>query len=252
LKNERGRAAALPWLALLLGIGLIAGLIQAARQLSRQTRRTFNAGLLAATLVAVVMVLWNAAGWAVVARHVSAANREGSQQVELLSKARIAALTARADEALTLVARGSGAAFESDYVARLGELVNDERRPGLLNRARTAATDGAIRALVDRAISDVNAWLAVHKKLRAADDGGDFPAAVKLATGGEPDSAATIFNRLDGVLASAIRATGTVSDRRGADAAGAFGGQTGGGVVLTIVLLAGIAVGYQQRIAEYR
>jgi hypothetical protein len=43
-----------------------------------------------------------------------------------------------------------------------------------------------------------------------------------------------------------------VSDQRGADAAGAFGGQTGGGVFLTIVLLAGIAVGYQRRIAEYR
>ncbi|MFD0579496.1 hypothetical protein [Dactylosporangium darangshiense] len=252
LQHERDDAASLPWLALLLGIGLVAGLVRAARQLSRQTHRTFNVGLLAATLVAVVMVVWNGVGWAVVAQHISAANREGSRQVELLAKARIAALTARADEALTLVARGSGAAFEKDYVVQLGTLVNGDNSSGLLNRARAAATDGSVRTVVDSGISDVNAWLAVHKKLRAADDGGDFPGAVKLAIGGETDSAATIFNRLDGVLASAIRSTGAVSDKRGADAAGAFGGQTGGGVFLTIVLLAGIALGYQQRIAEYR
>ncbi|MER7009002.1 hypothetical protein ABT297_38990 [Dactylosporangium sp. NPDC000555] len=254
LRDERDDAASLPWLALLLGVGLVAGLIRAGLRLSRQTHRTFNAGLLAATLVAVVIVivLWNGIGWAVVAAHIGAANRDGSRQVELLAKARIAALTARADEALTLVARGSGAAFEEDYVVQLGALVNDDNKSGLLDRARAAATDGAVRASIDTAISDVNAWLAVHKKLRAADDGGDFPGAVKLAIGSEPDSAATIFNRLDGVLAQAIHATSAVSDKRGAQAAGAFAGQTGGGVFLTIVLLAGIGVGYQQRIVEYR
>ncbi|MEV6930619.1 hypothetical protein AB0M46_39880 [Dactylosporangium sp. NPDC051485] len=252
LQEERDDAASLPWLALLLGIGLIAGLIRAQLRLSQQTNRTFNAGLLAATLVAVVVVLWNGIGWAVVAAHLGAANRDGSRQVELLAKARIAALNARGDEALTLVARGSGASFEQDYAVQLGTLVSGDKRSGLLDRARAAATDGAVRASVDAAISDVNAWLAVHKKLRAADDGGDFPGAVKLAIGAETDSAATIFNRLDGVLAEAIRATSAVSDTRGAEAAGAFGGQTGGGVLLTIVLLAGIGVGYQQRIAEYR
>jgi hypothetical protein len=252
LDDERDDAASLPWLALLLGIALVVGLIWAQLRLSRQTHRTLNVGLLAATLVAIIMVLWNGIAWVAVAAQVSLANKEGSQQVELLSKARIAALTARGDEALMLVARGSGTAFEKDYTTQTGLLVNADGKSGLLDRAKTAATDGTVGTSVDNAIADVNSWLTVHNKLLEADHKGDSATAVKLAIGSEPDSAATIFNRLDGLLASSIRATSAVSDARGADAADGFTGQTAGGVFLTLVLLGGIAVGYQRRIAEYR
>jgi hypothetical protein len=252
LDRERGSAAALPWLALLLGLGLVVGLIWAQVRLSRQSHRTFNIGLLAATLMAVVMVLWNGIAWVAVAAQVSLADRNGSQQAELLSKARIAALTARGDEALTLVARGSGTASEGDYNAQIAALVDANGRSGLLNRAATAATDDGVRSSVRQAIADVNSWLAVHKQIRAADDKGDSTTAVKLAIGGQAGSAAAIFNHLDGLLGSSIRTTSAVSDARGADAADAFTGQRAGGVFLTIVLLAGIAVGYQRRISEYR
>jgi hypothetical protein len=252
LGDQRDDAAALPWLALLLGIGLIAGLVWAQLRLSRQTRRTFNVGLVAATLVAVVMVMWNGIAWVAVTAQISSAKKEGSQQAEMLVKARIAALTARGDEALTLVARGSGAPFEKDFKAQIADLVNADGRSGLLDRAKTATTDPAVRESAQNAINDVKSWVKVHETLRQADDDGDSAKALRLAIGTGDESTATIFNHLDGLLASSIRATSAVSDTRGANAADAFTGQTAGGVFLTIVLLAGIAVGYQRRIAEYR
>ena len=252
LDDERGGAGALPWLALLFGVGLVVVLFWAQARLSRQTHRTINVGLLVATLLALVMVLWNGIAWVAVAAHLSAADRQGAAQVELLSKARIAALQARADEALTLVARGSGGEFEDDFKKKFGDLINPDGRSGLLNKARDAATDDDVRAKLDAAIKDVNSWSTVHGQLRKADDGGDYPGAVKLAIGSDQGSAASIFKRVDDSLGSAIRVTSATFDRQASAAADGLGGQTAGGIIITILLLAGVAVGYQQRIAEYR
>jgi hypothetical protein len=252
LDDERGGAGALPWLALLLGIALVVLLVWAQARLSRQTHRTLNVGLLAATVLALVLVLWNGIAWVAVAAHLSAADRQGSGQVELLSKARIAALQARADEALTLVARGSGAAFETDFKKQFGDLINPDGRSGLLNKARDAATDDDVRAKLDAAITDVKTWSTIHGQLRKVDDSGDFPAAVKLTIGTDKGSAASIFKRVDDSLGSAIRVTSSTFDRQASAADDALTGQTAGGIVVTILLLAGVAVGYQQRIAEYR
>jgi hypothetical protein len=252
LDAQRSGAAGLPWLALLVGSAALAALAWAQLRLSRRTHRLFNPGLLMATLVTVAMVLWVGIAWVAVAGHLNAGNREGSAQVELLAEARIAALQARADEALTLVARGNGAAFEKDFTAQIDTLVGADRSSGLLGRAREAATDDAVRRSIDSATAGVKNWLAVHQKLRGDDDGGNYPEAVKLAVGTEPDSAATIFNELDRTLGQAIKTTSTAFDRRAARAAGAMGAQRGGIAVLTVLLLAGIAVGFQRRIAEYR
>jgi hypothetical protein len=255
LSAERDGAAGVPWLALLLVLATMAALIWAQLRLSRMTHRLLNLGLLTATLATVIMVLWIGTAWVAGAGLLNAADREGSAQVNLLATARIAALQARADEALTLVARGNGAAFERDFTAQMDRLVGVGRSSSLLDQARSAATDDAVRRAVDSAIADAKGWLKVHQQLRAVDDGGNYSDAVKLAVGAETGSAATIFNRLDGALGQAIKITSTAFDRRSADAAGALGGQTGGGVVLTVLLLAtlaGITIGFQKRIAEYR
>src|SRR6266511_2473141 len=122
LAADRGGASAVPWLALLLGLVTLAGLVWAQLRLSRQTHRTLNVGLVAATLAGLVMVSWVGTAWVAAASQLHASNREGSAQVELLAGARIAALQARADEALTLVARGTGEVFEKDFTAQLTTL----------------------------------------------------------------------------------------------------------------------------------
>jgi hypothetical protein len=249
LNADRGGASGFPWLALLLGAVALATLIWAQLRLSRQTRRTFNLGLLAATVATAVTVLWIGFAWVAVATNLNASNRDGSAQVALLTKARIAALQARADEALTLVARGTGAAFEKDFGTQLASL---EGSGGSLAQARSAATRADVSSAVDSAIAEVRNWRTAHQKLRGLDDGGNFSAAVQLALSTENDGSAGAFNRLDSALGRAIQLTSGAFNRRATQAADSMAGQSAAVALLTVLLLAGVAVGYQRRIAEYR
>jgi hypothetical protein len=239
---DRRAAAGFPWLAVPLMLLSIAGLVYAQVRLTRRTNRLFNLGLLGATVLAVVALGWLSASWTGVRSELSAAHRDGSSQVQLLAQARLDALQARADESLTLIARGNGADFEKDYTAV------DGRLGALLTQARAAATDPAVRAAVDSARSGLGTWRAAHQKMRAFDDGGQYSDAVVLAVGADQDA----FNQLDADLAKGIGLTHDTFDRRARAAAAALNGAPVGLSVLTALLLAGLVFGFQQRLAEYR
>jgi hypothetical protein len=252
LAADRDGASAFPWLATGLILLTLAGLVVAQVYLVRRTRRLINVGLAAATAAGVVAVAWLGASWLGSATNLSAGDRDGSAQVAIVAEARIAALQARADEALTLVARGSGGAFEEGFKANVAQLVGTEATPGLLARAQAAATDQAVRDQLAAASDALTRWRAVHDKLRGLDDGGQYPDAVALAVGGEPTSAASVFNQVDAALASAISTSNATFAERASRAGGALTASGVGLALLTVLLVAGLIVGLQRRIAEYR
>jgi hypothetical protein len=239
---DRRGAAGFPWLAVALLLLTVAGLAGAQAHLTRRTNRLVNLGLLGATALALAALGWSLAAWSGARGELAAAHRDGSSQVQLLARARLDALQARADESLTLVARGNGADFEKDYAAVGGGL------GGLLTRARDAATDPAVGATTGAALTDAGTWQAAHTKVRGFDDGGQYGEAVALATGDGQQA----FNRLDTDLAKGIALTNDAFDRHARAASGALGGELPGLVVLTVLMLAGLVFGFQQRIAEYR
>jgi hypothetical protein len=246
LAAAREDAAGFPWVALPLGLLALAGLVVAQVYLTRRTNRVFNPGLVAATAVGLAAVVWLGVAWASAAGHLNAGRRDGSAQVELLAQARILALQARGDESLTLVARGSGAAFEK----RFGEAMTG--LTGVLGRARDGATDATARAAVDAAITDARQWQAVHTEIRKLDDGGDYVGAVRLAVGADQNSAANAFGRLDASLAGGISHGSERFSREADRAGGALGGVSVGIGALTLLLLLGVVAGVQRRIVEYR
>lgn len=251
LADDRDGAAAFPWLTVPLILLTLAGLVVAQVYLVRRTRRLVNVGLASATAAGVVLLLWVGLSWIGAAVNLNASDRDGSAQVEVLAQARIAALQARADEALTLVARGSGGGFEDDFKTNMTKLAGADGQGGLLARAQNDATDPAVSEALAGAVSATTEWRTVHTSLRELDDTGQYPDAVKLAIGAEGSSAAA-FNRVDDRLAAAIAAASRAFDE-GADGAGGALTATGfGWTVLTLVLVAGVVVGLQQRIAEYR
>jgi hypothetical protein len=246
LAAARDDAAGFPWIALPLGVLALAGLVAAQVYLTRRTNRVFNPGLVAATAVGLAAVLWLGVAWVTSAGHLSASRRDGSDQVELLARARIVALQARGDESLTLVARGGGAAFEKRHGEAMTQL------DALLGEARAGATDGPGRAAVDAALADARQWRTVHGDIRKADDGGDYARAVGLAVGADQNSAANVFGRLDADLARGI-AHGSERFSQEADrAGGALGGGSVGIGALIVLLMLGVVVGMQRRIGEYR
>jgi hypothetical protein len=245
LDRDLSAGSSFPWLTIPLILVLLGGLVLAQRYLTRRTQRLVNRGLGIATVATVVMLLWVAVSWLDVSSQLGRSRHEGSAQVNLIAQARIAALQARADEALTLVARGSGDAFEKDFTERMATLSG---AAGLVGQARNEARSADVGKDLDEALGDVAAWRSQHQKVRALDDGGQYPEAVTLALG---DTANT-FKDLDTKLGDAIATADGAFRDHASSADGAMTGAAVGWSLLTIVSIAGLVLGLRQRIAEYR
>jgi hypothetical protein len=247
LDNGYADARSTIWLSLLglLIAALLVALVLAQRYLSRTTRRTFNLPLVAATLLTVVLALGAAGLFTTQRAHLRNADADGSIPVAKLAEVRILALQERSDEALTLAARGSGAAYEKDFTtvsARLG--VTD----GLLAEA-AAAVDGPARTAVQDATDRHAQYVAAHAAVRKLDDGGDYDGAVALAVGAQTTAT---FTALTDDVGRALETTKTTFDGeitaagRGLDLFTLFG------PVLALIICALAVAGIRARLEEYR
>src|SRR4029453_18494998 len=117
-----------------------------------------------------------------------------------LSRARIAAYDARSNESLTLIARGSGDAFDKAY-KDAAAVVDDQ-----LGKA-SGTTDG---------LQDLwSAYKDVHGEVRKADKNGDWDSAVALAVGSEENKSDSVdkFSAFDTSSAAQLQTTSeAVSD----------------------------------------
>ncbi|MDR7275871.1 hypothetical protein [Catenuloplanes atrovinosus] len=240
LRSSRRAGGAVPWPALVLCLAVLVALAVVQRRLATLTHRVFSPGLLAATGAAVLLTLWLAVSTIVAGVQLHGSRVDGSDRVDALAAARIAGLQARTDEALTLVARGSGRAFEEHYTEQLNMITG---AAGPLDRLRADDTPdlAAADAAADR-------WLAAHRDARAREDGGDYPGAVQVTLG----DAATHFAAFDEALGAAVAADGDVLADRARAAGTALRLADLGAGALTAIMVAGIAVGVQRRRAEYR
>src|SRR5262249_3130821 len=169
-----------------------------------------------------------------------------------LARAGIAAMQEGADEALTLVGWGNGAAYETDFKDVHKTLVGAPGTVGLLSTAAAQATGAEQRQRVRDAQEAAATYAAVHQKIRALDDSGHYTDAVELATSGGQAAAPAAFARLDGTLAAAVDA--------GQDRFSTLAGQAGSGLGLlvvfapTVAVAAGVlaALGLRARLQEYR
>ncbi|BCY08009.1 hypothetical protein [Actinoplanes sp. L3-i22] len=245
LSDAQRGASGFAWPIVVLGLLLVAGLIAAQVLVARRTHRVFNVGLVAGSLVALIVLAWSSAALGVTAGRVDVGRTQGSVLVDVLAGARRAALQARADESLTLVARGGGATFEKDYGAVVQQLT------ALLERAAHDAP-AADRPVILAAGAHAARWNGLHAELRALDDKGDYLAAVAKATATGPADSAAVFADLDAALTTALA---TANHR--------VEGQDGLGVraltalevallLLTVGLLAAVVLGFRPRIGEYR
>lgn len=244
--RDQDRAGSWPWSEILLGLVALAALGLAQRYLTLRTNRLFNVGLLVATGLTVLSLLWVVVASLLVVGDVSDSRTDGTAQVDVLARARIATLTARGDETLTLVARGSGQSYEKRFGEVSGQL------NGLLAEARRLSTAPGVRVAVDSAVRNNAAWQDVHKKIRQADDSGDFTSAVALALGTDPASAATAFDKLDSDLLAAINQARKTSTGSVAGARGALTGSVVVVVLLGLLAAAASTGGLWQRLKEYR
>jgi hypothetical protein len=248
LADEQRQARSFPWTAVVLGLVLLAALVATQRYLTRRTNRLLNVGLLVATIAVVVGLGWGTVALLIESNKVENGHESGTRQVELAVQARITALKMRANETLTLVARGDGGEYEADWQALTKE-ISGSGQDNLLVRARDRAADGDA---LDAAKENVRDWLVAHREVRALDDDGAYEKAVQIAIDDRPDGAAVAFNDLDKNLLSAISEGRAVFvDETGA-ASGALTGLVPGIAVLALLAAAGVTMGIRERLQEYR
>ncbi|OZM74722.1 hypothetical protein CFN78_00290 [Amycolatopsis antarctica] len=252
LSQEQDDATSFPFFTTLLVLGLLAALIATQIYLRRKTNRVINVGLMVASIATGVAILWSGTALTVQTVLVGNGATEGTERADVLVRARIAALQARADETLTLVARGDGGRYEKDFVALGQTLAGPDGNGGLLREARDGAQPEMTR-FSDAATADARAWFAAHTEVRALDDSGDYQGAVSLAIdGARQDGTATAFYRLDGNLAQGIGVTrqAFLDDTVGSSRALTL--LAPGFAVLMVVAALGVTLGIRERLREYR
>jgi hypothetical protein len=213
----------------------LAAMIAGQLWLASRFKRRINMGMLAASIVLLAALVGGTIGLQQLSDNVQSIQTGSFAAVNAAADARIDAYNAKSNESLTLIARGSGGAFETAWKTSAESVVAN------LDRLDPAApTDEWTR------------YMEVHNQIRGLDDGGQWDAAVALATGSGPESSNTAFNTFDSSLA------GTLDQVSQETSAGLSGPQPLLIVGAILALLLGVAAallgrrGVAARLREYR
>jgi hypothetical protein len=252
LGTDSADARQWPFLSLGAGVLTLAALLWTQRRNYRRTNRVFNHGLLAATAAATVVLVWLAAGHTVARAELQGAMVYGQESLDVLNKARINSLKARANENLTLVARGAVLTpdgrqdkYETDYSSGMKAL------GAQLESARKLADDSLGREPVTDALRSVSEWQERHKKARTTDDRGEYDSALRQVIGPE-DSTGESFEQVDASLQQALAHEQDEFDEAAEGGRGALGGLPVGAAVLAVLGAVAAIVGVSRRLSEYR
>ncbi|MGW9305807.1 hypothetical protein ACWHA3_33945 [Streptomyces cyaneofuscatus] len=252
LDRDSADARRWPFLSLAAGLVVLGALVWMQRRNYRRTNRVFNHGLLVATAAASVVLLWLAVGHTVARTELRSAMTQGQESLDVLNNARINSLKARANENLTLVARGAvltadGSAdqYETDYTTGMKAL------RAQLKEAERLADDESGSAPVAKAAKSVTEWQERHRTARATDDKGDYDGALKQIIGAK-DSTGQSFQQVDTALRTALAHEQGEFTAAAEDGRGALRGLPTGAAALAVLGAVAAILGINRRLSEYR
>ncbi|WP_456789334.1 hypothetical protein [Cellulomonas sp. P5_C5] len=224
-----------PWL-LTLCILALAVLVVVQVWLAKRTHRRLNAGLFWATVLALGAGVAGAFVLGTTAQRATDVRNGPYDETVSVSSAYSLANNAKSMESFTLIKRGSGAAYEEQFVAET-----------------TEAADLLARGTVDPALASLfDDWLAAHAEIRALDDGGDWDGAVALAISDEPGAPNDVFETFSTAAESSLDASAQQTNTGLSGAGGAV--VRVGWLMLVVGLLAAVLSwrGISKRVEEYR
>ena len=165
---------------ILTGFGALTVLVLVMVWLARRTHRYLNPSMFVGSLVVVLALGIGLVTLAGVGSQVQAVRSSSFAYTVKLADARTAAYNAKSNESLTLIARGSGQAYENQWKTQSDSLLSS-----------LTALDSTTQS---RLKSEWDAYKAKHVEIRAADNGGLWDDAVALALKTGPGTANAAFS----------------------------------------------------------
>lgn len=208
--------------------------------LARRTHRYLNVPLAGAGMVVLLTMLVGGSVLSGASQDAEHTRDTSYADTLALSRARIAAYDAKSNESLTLIARGSGAAFEKDWTTA-AQTVDKQ----LADLEDTLAPSADLPQLW-------NAYQTTHNAIRTADDDGSWEQAVDLAIGTSGESSNKVFDTFDQASVKRLDEASIATQTELHDAGGSLPllGWLGLPLGLAAALLAWW--GLSQRLEEYR
>jgi hypothetical protein len=217
---------------------------------ARRTNRVFNAPLLVASLLTVVLMGWTVAAFLTSASQLNKARTGGSDPVQLLASARILVSRAQVDENLALVARGSDPQYLADFDAVTTELGPSDGSSGLLAEAQRSVASSST-PLTGRGGLYAD-YLTAHQAVVAAENSASFSQAVSLATGSAAGDELPAATQLSAALSARIQQAQGTFQAKAAAARHDLSALTFAVLGLAVLAAALAMVGLELRINEYR
>ncbi len=263
LRSDYADAKSFPWAAAGLGIAALAALAWAQRRNYRRTNRVLNHGLVTATAASVVVLLWAVVGHTVARAGLTDSYDHGVRSLDVLHDARIASLTARSDENLTLVRRGADTkALGENTETTTDDKVVDaydwgydqqiDRLAQALTRAEGLADDTAGKKPVQDANSFMKVWKDRHGLARKDNDSGNYQDARDRVIGAAKEPTSVCFDNVDKALATALTHEQNEFKQAASDGRDSLAGLPIGAAVLAVLGAAGAVLGIGRRLSEYR
>ena len=216
--------------------------------LARFSNRILNVPLVIATVLVAALGLWVGFGLSGQQNALSAAQRKGSDAVQLLSASRVLALRAQRDDSLALIGRGSDTTSIPDFERTMVALRGEQDGGGLLGEAQRAARRSGTAASMAGVWASLAGFERAHARVAAHVNRGVYLGAVHTYTNDELKQA----RRLNAALATGTR---EAQDRfaTNADSAGASVQGMWFGIPLLALAIGVLSVlGLSYRIREYR
>ncbi|UQX04972.1 hypothetical protein [Streptomyces sp. RerS4] len=252
LYTDYDEARAWPAVSTAAGVLALGALVWAQRRNYLRTNRVFNHGLLVATAASVVVLLWLTVGQSIARAGLGEARSDGQESLKVLNDARIASLQARANENLTLIARGAVLAednksdkYDVDYGKNMRQLDDG------LALALRLADDTRGREPVKEAVEGVAQWKQRHAAAREADMKGGYEEALPQVIGDKNSSGAS-FDRVDASLERAVAHEQREFTEAARGGRGAMGGLFIGSAALAVLGAVAALLGIGRRLSEYR
>ena len=250
LYNDQARAVAdtqshtarLPATAIIVASAGVVVLAVAHTYVAHRSRRRVNPGLACATVLLAALVVWIVVAGLLSTSASERARIDGAEPLAAVTKARILAQQARADETLGLLRPGFDPAG-SDYTRHtdaLAEILNSD-----------ASRNTVVAPTISGASAAFDGWRGAHRDLQQKLADGDYQGAADVAVGPGSTASTAQFRALDEALEDAITALRTEELDAMRESYRTMAALAVGGIVLAVSAALAVVAGIEPRVSEY-